>query len=395
MVLLIGSYPPDQWQSMLRFGQMMLEGLRDAGIDARLIQPPALFGRIGLFGRTAAKWLGYIDKFVLFQWRLRRSLAAGPALVHICDHSNAMYGANVADVPVVVTCHDLIAVRSALGEELHCPVSFTGRLLQRWILRSLRRADAVVCVSNATRDDAEQLVSRRGPSPMLELINNGLNYPYRKLAQENALARLKNIPGLALPFVLHVGSNLPRKNRDGVLRIFARNKDKWNARLVFAGDPLDHEQRLLARRLEIAERVVEIEDAPDQLLEALYTCAVALLYPSLSEGFGWPIVEAQACGCPAICTNLPPMPETAGDAGLFRDPADEAGFAADLLRLTDPAERANLRDSIHIERLPRFLQDLNELGMRHSIANAQAREAMDLRKRAQNDHVTAVADIVK
>ena len=82
---------------------------------------------------------------------------------------------------------------------------------------------------------------------------------------------------------------------------------------------------MLARRLEIAERVVEIEDAPDQLLEALYTCAVALLYPSLSEGFGWPIVEAQACGCPVICTNLPPMPETAGDAGLFRDPADEAG----------------------------------------------------------------------
>jgi glycosyltransferase involved in cell wall biosynthesis len=261
--------------------------------------------------------------------------------MHICDHSNAMYAdAAGASVPVAVTCHDLIAVRSALGEELHCPVSFTGRILQRWILRSLRRADAVVCVSHATRDDAEQLVSRHGPSPKLEVISNGLNYPYRKLAPSEAAERLKNVGGLALPFVLHVGSNLPRKNRDGVLRIFARTKDKWTARLVLAGDPLDSEQVCLTRRLEIVDRIVEIKDVSDQLLEALYSSAVALLYPSLSEGFGWPIIESQACGCPVVCSNIPPMPETAGDAGLFHDATDEAGFAADLLRLNDAAGRA-------------------------------------------------------
>src|SRR6266705_5399900 len=70
MVLLIGSYLPDQWQSMLRFGQMMLDGLRGCGVAARLIHPPAVFGRIRVFGVTAAKWLGYIDKFVLFRCRL-------------------------------------------------------------------------------------------------------------------------------------------------------------------------------------------------------------------------------------------------------------------------------------------------------------------------------------
>jgi glycosyltransferase involved in cell wall biosynthesis len=271
---------------------------------------------------------------------LRVRLARRPAVVHICDHSNAMYGTGTRNTPVVVTCHDLIAVRSALGEELYCPVSFTGRLLQRWILRSLRRADAVVCVSNATREDAERLVSGSGPSPKLEVVNNGLNYPYRKLAQADALARLKNIPGLTLPFVLHVGSNLPRKNRDGVLRVFARNKDKWDARLVFAGDVLDEQQLSLADGLGIRERIVQIKDAPDQLLEALYNCAVALLYPSLSEGFGWPIVEAQACGCPVVCSNLAPLPETAGQAGLFHDVTDESGFAADILRLNEPIERA-------------------------------------------------------
>ena len=340
MVLLIGNYPLDRQQSMQRFATMMLQGLAAAGIPAEVAAPTPVLGKFFGAHNFIGKWFAYIDKFVLFPRQLRMRLAGRPLILHICDHSNAMYGVGVEDIPVVVTCHDLIAVRSALGEELHCPVSFTGRLLQRWILRSLRRVDAVVCVSNATRDDAEQIVSLRGPAPRLEMIGNGLNYPYQKLEQSDAMARLQNVRGLALPFVLHVGSNLPRKNRDGVLRIFARNKDKLDARLVLAGDALDSEQASLAKQLEIAHRIIEIKDASDQLLEALYTCAIGLLYPSLSEGFGWPIIEAQACGCPVVCSNIPPMPETAGDAGLFHDPTDEAGFASDILRLNDSAERA-------------------------------------------------------
>lgn len=339
MVLLIGNYPLDRQQSMQRFTTMMLQGLTSAGISAEVFSPSPVFGKFFGADNFIGKWLAYLDKFVLFPRRLRKRIANGSSILHICDHSNAMYAGDAGNFPVVVTCHDLIAVRSALGEDLHCPVSFTGRLLQRWILRSLRRADTVVCVSDATRDDAERLISRDGPSPKLETISNGLNYPYRTLAREEALARLSAVPGLDLPFVLHVGSNLPRKNRDAVLRIFARTKDKWNARLVFAGDALDAEQRLLSERLKIADRVVEIENASDQLLEALYSCATALLYPSLSEGFGWPIIEAQACGCPVVCTNIAPMPETAGGAGLFRDASDEAGFAEDILRMNDPAER--------------------------------------------------------
>jgi glycosyltransferase involved in cell wall biosynthesis len=325
---------------MQRFTNMMLQGLTAAGVSVEVVVPSPILGKLFRSENFIGKWLAYIDKFILFPRQLRARLAQRPAIVHICDHSNAMYSSRVRNCPVVVTCHDLIAVRSALGEETHCPVSFTGKLLQRWILRGLRRGDAVVCVSGATCDDARRFVSRDGRSPRLDVIPNGLNYPYQKRSQSEAWEYLREIPGLSQPFILHVGSNLPRKNRDGVLRIFARTKDKWNGRLVFAGDALDPELHSLAMNLGVSDRVVQIKDPSSELLEALYNCAVALLYPSHSEGFGWPIIEAQACGCPVVCSNLGPLPEVAGDAGLFHDVSDEEGFASDILRLIDPAARA-------------------------------------------------------
>ena len=341
MVLLIGNYPLDRQRSMQRFTLMMLQGLMAAGVPAEVAAPDPIFGKLFGAHNFVGKWLAYIDKFVLFPRKLRKRLAQRPAVIHICDHSNAMYANKVSGTPTVVTCHDLIAVRSALGEELHCPVSFTGKLLQRWILRSLCHADALVCVSNATRADAGRLISCDRPLPKLEVANLGLSYPFRKLSQSEAMARLKSISELRFPFVLHVGSNLPRKNREGILRIFARNKGKWDTRLVFAGDPLDATQLAIANELGIADRVIQITEASGELLEGLYNCAIALVYPSFSEGFGWPIIEAQACGCPVVSSNLAPLPEAAGEAGLFHDVGDEAGFAADLLRLSDPAARVS------------------------------------------------------
>ncbi|MEY2556317.1 MAG: hypothetical protein QOF93_1461 [Verrucomicrobiota bacterium] len=343
MVLLIGNYPLDRQQSMQRFGTMMLHGLNNSGIPAKLIAPQPRFGKFRGAGSFVAKWLGYIDKFALFPRQLRARLAQDiPSVVHICDHSNSMYGGWITNTPVVVTCHDLLAVRGALGEETNCPASLTGKILQRRILRGLRRANGVACVSQATEADARRLVSRGAASPKVQLVRLGLNYPFRRLPDAEVSARLTKIQGFNqdLPFVLHVGSNLRRKNRDGALRIFALCKERWNARLVFVGDALTPELSALAVRLGISDRVTQVPDASDELLEALYNRAVALLYPSRFEGFGWPVIEAQACGCPVVCSNTGPLPEAAGEAGLFHDVKDEAGFAADLLRLGDPAQRA-------------------------------------------------------
>lgn len=321
---------------------MMLEGLKAAGIPAELIRPQPFLGRFRAAGGFVAKWLAYLDKFLFFRGQLGRHRKQRPALVHVCDHSNAMYSEAFRTTPVVVTCHDLLAVRGALGEATDCPASVTGKVLQRWILRGLERASAVACVSRATLADAKRLVSSRNGHPIFELITLGLSFPYRLLPPGEARRRLAKFPALTQGdgFVLHVGSNLRRKNREGVIRIFARCKDNWNGLLVFAGDRLSPCLQSLGQELGVAHRIVEIPNADSETLEALYNGATVLLFPSTFEGFGWPIAEAHACGCPVLCADREPMTEVAGDAGLVRAVDDEAGFAADLLRLTNPDERA-------------------------------------------------------
>jgi glycosyltransferase involved in cell wall biosynthesis len=136
-----------------------------------------------------------------------------------------------------------------------------------------------------------------------------------------------------------VGSNLRRKNREGVLRIFARCQRDWNGALVFVGEPLTESLRSLGHELGVTDRIVEVPEVSNQLLEALYNLATALLFPSTCEGFGWPIAEAHACGCPVLCIDREPMTEVAGAAAITRPIEDEAGFAADLVRLANPEER--------------------------------------------------------
>ena len=356
MVLLIGNYALDQQHSMQRFGDLMLQGLRAAGVDVELVRPTPFFGKI--FGaRGIRKWFGYIDKYLLFPLPLRSRVARAD-IVHICVHSNATYVPRHSRKPVVVTCHDLLAVRGGLGEETDSPASFAGRFLQKWILRGLRRANVIACVSGTTARDVEPLVRQKNSEPKIDIVPLSLNFDYRPILRDDArviLARLPNFD-VDLPFVLHVGSNARRKNREGVLRIFALTKDQWNGRLVFAGDRLTNAHVDLAKQLGVFDRIVQLQDPTCETLRALYVLATALLFPSRFEGFGWPVMEAQACGCPVVCSKREPMTEVAGDAGLFHDVDDEEGFAVDLLRLTNPDERARWSEK-SLQNAKRFSRD--------------------------------------
>jgi glycosyltransferase involved in cell wall biosynthesis len=325
---------------MLEFASLMEHGLRNAGHSVQKLHPPVVFGRLPRWSPVASKWLGYLDKFVLFPPLLRQA-ARHADIVHICDHSYAMYARKGRRIPYVVTCHDLLAVRGALGEQTDCPASPFGKILQRWIVRGLVRADGVTCDSTATLVDARRLLSARSRAP--EVLPLALRPGYKPLSESEGIERLKAVSGLNpnKPFVLHVGSSQRRKNREGVLRVFARIADKVDAQLVLAGKFLEPLQRQLAAQLKVLDRIVETGDISDELLIPLYSGALVFFFPSRFEGFGWPIIEAQSCGCPVVCSNSGPFPEVVGDSALMRDVEDEEGFAADIVRLaTDPQLRA-------------------------------------------------------
>jgi glycosyltransferase involved in cell wall biosynthesis len=327
---------------MLGFTDLMEQGLKKAGHEVQTIYPPVVFGKMGRHVPPASKWLGYIDKLAVLPPLLNRA-AAQAEIVHICDHSNAVYVPEKRETPYVVTCHDLLAVRGGLGEQTDCPASPFGVLLQRWILRGLKRADGLACDSTATLNDATRLLSDRQQPP--ELLPIALKYEYQPLSDDECKQELSSVPGLDLnkPFILHVGSSLRRKNREGILRVFAKVKDNIDVQLVFAGRPLEASQRQLAGELGVLDRMIETGEVSAKLLVALYSSALTFFFPSRFEGFGWPIIEAQYCGCPVMCSTSGPLPEVAGEGALMRDIEDEDGFAHDAIRLFhEPQLRATL-----------------------------------------------------
>jgi glycosyltransferase involved in cell wall biosynthesis len=250
-----------------------------------------------------------------------------------------MFSSRVYGKPVVVTCHDMLAVRGALGEIPEMRPSFAGRLLQRWIRQGIACSSQVACVSEFTRADARRIL---GSDHNLCKILNGLNYPFHPLDAGEIVRRLARFPELERPFILHVGSNHARKNRRAVLRIFAlaarRVEPGLKLGLVFAGEPLDGELESLAQELGVRDRVIQVIGPSVEVIEALYSRALALLFPSLYEGFGWPPIEAQATGCPVVASNIPPLAEILGDSAAIFPVEDEAGMAESIINLAGQPE---------------------------------------------------------
>jgi glycosyltransferase involved in cell wall biosynthesis len=341
-VLLLGNYVNSDQQSMQRFAAMMSRELlaRYAEqLDVRLVRPPVVLGRLRKGASGLGKWLGYVDRFLLYPPLLARELRWAD-LIHVCDHANAVYVPMLGGKPHVVTCHDMLAVKAARGEYAEISVRATGRLLQRWILSGLRRSQSIICVSDNTMRQLQGVL--QGRCPPCAVIPNGLPFDYRPVPAAQARPLLAPIMWAGdRPYFLHVGGNQWYKNREGVLRLFAaliRLPRYRRHALVMVGRPWPPRLRAARDELGLGARVTEVVDVGNAALRALYSQAEALLFPSLHEGFGWPIIEAQACGCPVVTSSRAPMADIAGAGAIAIDP-ERPEAAAGLVerRLRDRA----------------------------------------------------------
>ncbi|MBS1801931.1 MAG: glycosyltransferase family 4 protein [Acidobacteria bacterium] len=304
---------------MRLYAEWVKKMLESRGHVVTVIRPPAFFARLSSH-TSVRKNLGYIDKFVLFPLRLVK-VAKHYDLVHVLDHSNSMYLRLISSPHKLITCHDLLAIRAARGDFPQASTGWSGRLLQRWILSGLRFAEHAICVSEKTARDLQDLTGQ--DCPEIVVIHHTLNCDYKSGASLSdgvmALAGLK----AGEQYLIHVGGNSWYKNRIGVLRIFAhfvKLPEYTNYRLVMVGLNWTSKMRTFVRENGLSGRVTEALGIGPSALKELYCNASALIFPSLEEGFGWPVLEAQACGCPVVTTGRPPMTEVAGEAAVFIDP---------------------------------------------------------------------------
>src|SRR5690606_29436493 len=223
-------------------------------------------------------------------------------------------------------------IRAGLGEAgTGCEASGFGRLLQRWILWGLHRSGRVVCVSKATRNDYIRLAQGRRRAAESVLIHSALNGKFEAISDETferVLSRRLPFKGIR-NYLFHVGSALPRKNRGLLVEVFARRREAgWDGWLVFAGAGESADLRTKIDTLGVRDRVCFLGEVSHEELNALYAGAFAFLFPSYTEGFGWPPVEANAAGCPVLASNTTSLPEVCGEGAQLLHPDDIEGFAA-------------------------------------------------------------------
>ena len=334
-VILIGNYLPDKQESMIRFAHLLSTGFIEQGIHVDIWWPTVFVGGIIKSTNTGTgKWLGYLDKYLIFpavlKSRMKSEKLKNTAVkFHICDHSNAPYLKYLPLANTSITCHDVIAIRGALGySDSYQPASTMGKRLQKWIMQHLSIAHSIAFVSQHSFNQFKELVPAEAIKKNWCVIHNSFNNDFEPMDKKTAV--VKTIAaGINpnVPFLLHVGSGSIRKNRILLLKMVNHLDPKYKINICFAGENLDQELIEYAKGIGLSNQVVSIVKPDHQTLVALYSMCAAFIFPSLSEGFGWPLIEAQACGAVVIASSNNPMPEVSGGAALHYDPTKPKDFA--------------------------------------------------------------------
>lgn len=286
--------------SMDVYSNNLFENIRKSpGLDVHLFQPKDL--HIPLVGKYLTMWLYYptIAK------RQNKDIN------HILDHSISHLIGSLDAKKTIITCHDL------MGLEFPASTPFWKRRIF-WgnIIKNMSKARKVIADSQHTRDDIFRHFSYK--SNDVTIVYPGIRTNFGRIEKDKIEERFK----FRKPAILHVGHNNFYKNFEGLIKaIVLLNKEVI---LVKVGSVSKRQFRMLK---DLKIDFAQFADLSEGELVQIYNAVDLLVYPSFHEGFGLPVLEAMACGCPVVCSNVSSLPEVAGEASVMVAPDDVSGIA--------------------------------------------------------------------
>ena len=320
---------PDAKRGIGTYARGLIDGFAELGVAAEvdlLVErgrpEPSLPARFGGFHNVRRRYHGRLwlhAETIL----LARDLARIRAPLY---HAIAPVVPRRSPVPVVVTLHDLIPW--ALGG-----AALAGeRLRQRPLLSQLRHADLVLAVSAATSVDAIRIA--RIPDDRIRVVAPAPRAAFRPVpeAAERISARWRQ----TRPYLLYVGALDFRKDPAGLLRAWDEGRRRQpDLDLLLAGDPGPQAPPEMGAARKLAY-------VSEEELAELYSAAVALVFPSRYEGFGLPVLEALACGCPVVAYRNSSLPEAGGTAAVLVETGDAGALGRAAAAMLDPGRRRDV-----------------------------------------------------
>ncbi len=231
--------------------------------------------------------------------------------------------------PLRTLCKTVIMMHGADWFEVPQSYSLPNRIYHEFAARMYSsKADAIIVASHDAADKFEQHISAAKGKTVA--VHHGVDGEFYRIVDDHRLNAVRERYQLPERFILYLGKIYPMKNVSGIIAAYAQLRGKIPHKLVIAGGAGHRAERELASiaRYNLEDDVVLVGRLPDEELPPIYSLADMFVFPSLYEGFGIPLLEAMACGCPVVTSTAGSCPEVVGDAALLVNPRQVEAIAA-------------------------------------------------------------------
>ena len=340
-VNLFTNYAGDAQYSMLSYAAQLEKNLKlyfmDSCQTAVFTSLETRFGKIirrNLIGRKLDSYWNRFAKHPI----IAKKISDG--INHIIDHNNSYLIKYLDPRRTVVTCHDLIYFRIPDKKENN-KLLFPRHAIRKYTISGLKKAAKIIADSENTKKDIIELFDM--PPQKITVIYPGIKSCFHKIKDTDILKEgRKRLNFNWDKTMLHVGENLYYKNINTILYALKilHERGSKETHFVKVGKNFTSEQKDLILKLNIKDHVHYLGNLDDNDLNLIYNLSSVLVFPSLYEGFGWPPLEAMACGTPVVCSDRGSLKEILGDSAIFVEPYDQEGIAAAIsILISDPEIR--------------------------------------------------------